>query len=97
MTEIIQDGAGNVAPKRNKRGVLTMLSPKSKSGRNSQNFSTGMNSTQNLAHSRMLSQGTITTTERRFKPFKRQDWDNEPGANLVINRRSLNKEANRKV
>ena len=35
--------------------------------------------------------------QRRYKQFKKQDWDNEPGNNLVINRKSLNRESMRKT
>lgn len=34
---------------------------------------------------------------RRYKTFKRQEWENSPGANLVINRKSLNKEQSQRV
>lgn len=32
------------------------------------------------------------SAEKRYKPFKKADWDNAPGQNLVVNRRSLNVE-----
>lgn len=33
---------------------------------------------------------------RRYKPFKRQEWGNSPGANLVMNCKSLNRETTRR-
>jgi hypothetical protein len=55
MTQITEDGAGNVAPKRNKRQTLSMISPLTDKNSNSNYFSTGLNSATNLEHSRMLS------------------------------------------
>ena len=77
MSEILQVGAGHVAPKKQKRYFGTSYMS---------------NSCGQMETSRMN-----RSAERRYKPFKRQSWDNAPGSNLVINRKSLNVESNRKV